>query len=384
MSEKYAGGVPFQGVILIDPATGVAYAADSGKFAEDSPHTSGAIGSLMLAIRHDSDVSTADNGDYTVLKLDEAGRLKVSTQPVSITSSSQNITEVGESLFVNVTRASNVMFHVKNTGSVALAAGTFVFEASLDSTNGTDGTWFGVQAVRSNSNTIDTSIALTGIAAGAGYANAWEASVNACSWFRIRCTVATTASSIATWIVQPGSYATEPIPAAQASATQAVSGSVTAVVTGQGVESAAAAGNAARVGSRVRTSADTSLAANDAVDHTATSAGQLLVKNGGLTETAWSANVALTTTTATALVAALASQKRHLTGLQAINTGAATVDLILLDGLTERWRMPLPPNVPVNFTFESTHLPVTVNTAFNANLSAASTVRVCAQGYTSL
>lgn len=61
---------------------------------------------------------------------------------------------------------------------------------------------------------------------------------------------------------------------------------------------------------------------------------------------------------------------------------AAPVDLIVLDNTTERWRMTLPPNVPVAFDFDATHLITTVNAALNANLSAAGTVRVCAQGYT--
>lgn len=138
------------------------------------------------------------------------------------------MTAVAGVLVCDVRRASNVVFHVKNTGSVTLAAGTFVFEASLDSTNGTDGTWFAIQAIRSNANTIETSIALSGITAGTGYAASWEASVNAYSWFRLRCTVAVTASAIASWTIQRGSYATEPIPGAQASATQPVSGTVTA------------------------------------------------------------------------------------------------------------------------------------------------------------
>jgi hypothetical protein len=77
-----------------------------------------------------------------------------------------------------------------------------------------------------------------------------------------------------------------------------------------------------------------------------------------------------------------AGLKRHMTGLQAINTGASAVDLIILDGAAERWRMTLPVNVPVDFCFAETHLIVTAATALNANLSAAGTVRVCAQGYT--
>ena len=148
-----------------------------------------------------------------------------------------------DDVVVDVARASNVVFHVRNTGTVTLAAGTFVFEASVDSTNGTDGTWFPIQAVRSNSNTIETQVGLSGITAGNGYGAAWEASVNAYRWMRLRCSVNVTASAIAQWTILRGSYATEPIPASQVSGTQPVSGSVTAnTATGSGyyVETTAA------------------------------------------------------------------------------------------------------------------------------------------------
>ena len=204
----------------------------SAVMAEDAPHTSGDPGFPVFGIRQTSDTVSADtDGDYTLLKIDEEGRLKVATKPASIVAITAAATAVGNVVTADVRRASNVVFHVKNTGSVTLAAGTFVFEASIDSTDGTDGTWFGVQAIRSNANTIETQIALSGMAVGAGYAASWESSVNAYSWFRIRCSVAVTASAVATWTIQRGSYATEPIPGAQASATQPVSGTVTATVT---------------------------------------------------------------------------------------------------------------------------------------------------------
>lgn len=194
---------------------------------EDSPHTSGESGIPMFGIRASLDDATADaDGDYTLLKIDEEGRLKVATKPASIVSVEGTATAVGNTILCDVRRASNVVFHVKNTGSVTLAAGTFVFEASIDSTNGTDGTWFSIQAVRSNANTIETSIALSGITALTGYAASWEASVNAYQWFRIRCTVAVTASAIAKWTIQRGSYATEPIPAVQSHAVTLTSTSV--------------------------------------------------------------------------------------------------------------------------------------------------------------
>jgi len=120
----------------------------------------------------------------------------------------------------------------------------------------------------------------------------------------------------------------------------------------------------------------------DIVALLATMIGALVVKPYAIPEAGWNANLALTTTTAQPLVGvAGAGLKRHITAVQAINTGASAVDIIILDGTTERWRMTLPQNVPVNFEFP-TELTTTANTALNVNLSAAGTVRVCAQGYT--
>lgn len=346
----------------------------AAQHAEDTPHTTGDMGTLLLAIRSDDDVPTANPGDYTALKLDEAGRLKVAPQPASYPLVSGPIAAVGGTLGCKVDRASNVMVAMVAT---ALVGHNATFEGSLDSTDGVNGNWFVLQAVRSNANTIETA---TGVLA-ATPTYAWELSVNGVNWVRLRATAHT--SGTAAYSIQRGTYATEPIPAAQASATQAVSGSVTATVAGQGAEDAVSAGNAVRVGGRVRTAHPITFAANDAADVTMTTAGQQVVKVGGVPEAAWAATAALTTTIAVALAAAAgASLRRHLTGLQVINTGAAAVDLIILDGATERWRLPLPVNVPVCINFDSTHLPVTANAALNANLSAAATVRVNAQGYT--
>lgn len=232
-AQLRASAVPVSAAALPLPAgaatEGTLTAIAAAVKAEDSAHVSGDFGVPLLALRQSTDsVSTSDDGDYANLKTDEEGRLKVATKPASFDAVTGNVTAVNGVVVADVRRASNVVFHVKNTGSVTLAAGTFVFEASIDSTNGTDGTWFTVQAIRTSANTIETSIALSGIAAAAGYASAWEASVNAYAWFRLRCSVAVTASAIASWTIQRGSYATEPIPAAQISGTQPVSGTVTA------------------------------------------------------------------------------------------------------------------------------------------------------------
>ena len=201
----------------------------------DEPALADQPGVAALAIRGDSDTITTADGDLSMIRVDEEGRVKVASKTASFPAVVGTANAVGQTVVVDVSRASNVVFHVRNTGTVTLAAGTFVFEASLDSTNGTDGAWFPIQAVRSNANTIETQVALSGITAGNGYGAAWEASVNAYRWMRLRCSVNVTASAIAQWTIRRGSYATEPIPAAQVTATQAVSGSVTAnTATGTG------------------------------------------------------------------------------------------------------------------------------------------------------
>lgn len=188
--------------------------------AEDTPSASGDYGIVLLAQRRDTDATAVDtDGDYATLKTDEAGRLKVATQPASYALVSGNITASGQIVACDVSRASNVVA-MMNTAS--LAGHNCTFEGSLDSTDGTDGTWFALQAVRSNANTIENT---TGVLA-ATPAYSWELSVNACSYFRVRATAHT--SGTATWKIQRGTYATEPIPAAQISGTQPVSGTVTA------------------------------------------------------------------------------------------------------------------------------------------------------------
>ncbi|MCU0949526.1 MAG: hypothetical protein MUC68_00355 [Burkholderiaceae bacterium] len=172
-------------------------------------------GQLMLAVRQDADVSPVGaNGDFSYLCINEVGRLKTAGAPAQYAPVTGAITAAAQSVAADVTQASNVMVYVTGT----FAGHNCTFEGSID--GGTS--WFGVQAVRSNANTIETT---TG-ALGAAPAYAWECSVNALTNFRVRCTAHT--SGTANWRITLGSYATEPIPAAQVSGTQPVSGTVTA------------------------------------------------------------------------------------------------------------------------------------------------------------
>lgn len=188
--------------------------------AEDASHVSGELGMPALAIRQLADTTSTDaDGDYTLLKIDEEGRLKVATKPASYPPATGNITANGNIVWTNCARASNIVFSMVATSLVGHNA---AFEVSNNTTNGTDGAWYGMQAIRSNANTIETS---TGVLA-ATPVYGWEVSVNGWNAFRVRATAHT--SGTAAYILQLGSYATEPIPGAQISGTQPVSGTVTA------------------------------------------------------------------------------------------------------------------------------------------------------------
>lgn len=192
---------------------------------EDEAHVSGDKGIMMLGLRSDSDIATASDGDYTVFKLDEKGRLKVSSNPASYADITGSITTtqpvistpvVGGTVAGDVSRASNVMMFCTGTFSTI----NCTFEGSLEATGDTN--WFAIQAVRSNANTIETTTGNLSVQP----AYAWELSVNALSRVRVRCTART--SGTQNWLFKLGTYATEPIPAAQVTATQPVSGTVTA------------------------------------------------------------------------------------------------------------------------------------------------------------
>lgn len=197
--------------------------------AEDSAHVSGDSGIPLLALRASADtVTTSNDGDYANLKTDEEGRLKVASKPASYADITGDITAIqatintpvaGGTVSGDVSRASNVMMFCTGT----FAGVNCTFEGSLEPTG--DANWFAVQAVRSNANTIETT---TG-ALSAQPAYAWELSVNALARVRVRATART--SGTQSWRFKLGTYATEPIPAAQATATQPVSGTVTATVT---------------------------------------------------------------------------------------------------------------------------------------------------------
>lgn len=183
---------------------------------------------LILAAKVLALEPVLQDGQVDALSMNPDGRLRVASKPGFFPTVSAELATVGQAIPVDVIDASNVVLHAKNTGTAAMAAGAFIFEASLDSTTGTDGTWFAIQAVRSNANTIELATGTLALAINAGTVYSWELSVNAFRWFRVRCTTATTANSIATWTIVRGTYATEPIPAIQ---NHGITGAVTVTPT---------------------------------------------------------------------------------------------------------------------------------------------------------
>lgn len=183
--------------------------------AQASPNYPVPVGGL----RKDSDGAVFADGEQAPFLFNNAGRLKVSAQPADIDTVTGTFTGPGQTVFIDCSRASNIV--ITSAVTVTATGHNAVFEYSNDSTNGTDGNWKGLQVVRSNANTVDTATGVLTTTPVYG----WEASVNGCKWFRVR-TTAQTAGSV-TYMLSPGAYATEPIPAIQVTGTQPVSGTIT-------------------------------------------------------------------------------------------------------------------------------------------------------------
>ena len=315
------------------------------------------------------------SGNEVPLKMTSEGQAAVSSTPAVFEPETGVITANGQAAFFYVDDRSRINISMV---AASLNGHNATFEYSNNSTTGADGNWFGVQVARTNSNTIEPTSGV--LASTPGYG--WNVSVQGYRWFRIRATAHTTGT--ATYTIGSSAAASDPVQSGPVTGPQPVTIGTLPVIVGQGAEDAAIAGNAVRTSGRARTTAPTTFVNGDTIDQTMALTGAAIVKPYSVPEIQWNSSNALTTATAVAIQAAAgASLKRHPTAIQAINTGASTVDLIILDGVTERWRLPLPVNIPVQFEFAS-HLIVTANTALNANLSAVGTVRLNAQGYTAM
>ncbi len=200
----------------------------------------------IFAVRKDDDGLPEAEGDFAALQMNEEGHLKVASKPAIYPVVTQTVTGNNQNVPVDTSRASNVTVHIKG-GAVAGAGGNFTFQGSLDSTDGTDGTWFTIQAVRTDANTVATTTGVLALGINTGNAYAWELSVNAYQWMRVRSTAFTSGQYVVT--IVRGTYATEPIPAIQS---HAVTGSGNFAVT----MAASATGSPAKAEDAAHVSAD--------------------------------------------------------------------------------------------------------------------------------
>lgn len=197
---------------------------------QDNTYSPGSL-NMIGGVRADSDVSpVSGDNDVHPFIFNPIGRLKVSVLPAGTSATTGSITTTqpvintpvaGGTVQCDVTRQSNVMMYCTGT----FAGINCSFEVSIDGGSN----WFSMQAVRTNANTIETT---TG-ALSAAPAYAWEMSVNACTHVRVRATARTSGTQV--WTIMPGAFATEPIPAAQVSASQPVtmtSTTITSLVSG--------------------------------------------------------------------------------------------------------------------------------------------------------
>lgn len=227
-----------------------------------------------------------------------SGRLPVDGSGVTIpvksatTQTSGSITGTAQTVALAVTDYSNVVFTIQGT----YAAVNITFEGSIDA--GT--TYFTVNAVRSDSNTVETtSGSLTNTT------RAWEASVNGLTHFRVRSTAYT--SGTATIRIVATTVGGEPVPAIAthavtlASITTSIVPGTAATNLGKAEDAVHTSGDVGVMGLAVRRDTASSLAGadNDYLPLTTDSSGRLWVNNSSVTQPISAASLPLPSGAAT-------------------------------------------------------------------------------------
>lgn len=335
------------------------------------PALGGSLAGTTLTL--DFNTTTMDDADKLQIILfpdliNAVGRLKTSTEPSLQDGVVDTITSNGDTVVMDVSRTSNVALHCYGTFSTI----NVTFEASLNSTNGTDGNWFTIQMVRTNANTIETTSGNLSAAPAYG----WEGSVNGYKWIRVRATAYT--SGTQTWVINPAPYATEPIPASQISGTQPVSGTITASNTvGAAAQDAAVSGNPVQKGMRASSARPTAMSADgDAVYTWADRHGAQIMENAaprGLKDQ--QVTTITSSTSETTIVTAVAAVFMDLYGLIITNTSATACVVTIKDATagTTRMTIAIPAGETRGFMLPSTdaHKQAVVNNNWTATCSAS-------------
>ena len=163
-------------------------------------------------------------------------------------------------------------------------------------------------------------------------------------------------------------------------------GTVTTLANGQTAHSSPSSGSPVRIGGRVNTAVDTTLANGDASDLFMTTAGQAVIKAFATSELDWQNFQTLTTNTAAAAKAAgAASVRNYVTAVTVQNTNATATTFLILDGASTLFQVSLPASMtlPISIVFP-TPLRGTAATALNVNCgTTGANVLVNIQGYQS-
>ena len=203
---------------------------------------------------------------------------------------------------------------------------------------------------------------------------------------RLRLTTATTAGTTTLRVM--GMHTTaQPIHATViASGTVTTCSTLTTLANGQTAHSSASTGNPVRIGGRVITTMDTTLAQADSSDIAITTGQQLLTKQFATAENDWSATASAFIATTSTLVRAAqaASLRNYCTGFdfQVTTFGGGACLIQILDGATVLWQCSelAIMNTPFSITF-TTPLRGSAATAMNIIQATANTINYNIRGY---
>ena len=296
-------------------------------YAINNPAKGGTLAGTTLTLDYDTNTGVFNNSDPLLILyfpdlINEDGRVRTASQPSRQTTVAGGVTGVNGQVAIDVSVVSNL--------AIQLVSGTFSghnisFEASTNSTNGTDGQWVAIQVARTNANTAETA---TG-ALSAVPAYGWEVNVNGYSWFRVRATAA--ASGTSNWRLAPAPFSTEPVPVIQ---THAVTGSGTFTVGGVAATDAAVSGSPVYIGGRASDARPARMSAdNDMVPAWRDRHGASVVEIGGPRGLKGRQRTTITASTAetTIVTAGGASIFRDIYRLLVHNTSATTTVVTIRD-----------------------------------------------------
>ena len=247
--------------------------------------------------------------------------------------------------------------------SVAVhATGTFTglsatFEMSVDSTNGTDGTWIPCIGLRNDNN---FTVGFSGVSSPVGVVS-WLP-VQGVTWFRTRVT-AIASGSVTFSFVFTDTLVPPPTP-----------------TVGRADVGSPPSGNPVRVAGRGYNVVPTVVGNSQMVDFWLTTLGAQVVSTHCSPESRLRNSLSLTGIGDVSLFVANASLRNHVTDLQVSNIGVAN-DLIIKDGGGEIWRLRIPAGGVFSCSFEMPLRNASTNTGINVALSIAGDMRVNAQGH---